>query len=55
MTILSGTADNADGTTSADGVVDLADTLAPVQWLLQTNALIPVSGQLSGLGRHLLR
>jgi hypothetical protein len=50
VTILSGTADNADGKTSADGVVELSDALAPVQWILQTNALIPVSGQLSGSG-----
>jgi hypothetical protein len=50
VTILSGTADNAEGTTSAEGVVELGDTLAPVQWVLQTNALIPVSGQLSGSG-----
>ena len=50
VTVMSGTAENAEGKTSADGVVQLADTLAPVQWILQTNALIPVSGQLTGSG-----
>jgi hypothetical protein len=50
VTILSGTAENSEGKTSADGVVELANTLAPVQWVLQTNALIPVSGELTGSG-----
>lgn len=48
--VLSGTADNADGATAASGVVDLAGALAPVQWVLQTNALIPVDGELTGSG-----
>lgn len=48
--VLSGTADNAEGATSASGVVELDGTLAPVQWILQTNALIPVSGDLTGSG-----
>jgi hypothetical protein len=50
VTVLSGTAENSEGKTSADGVVELANTLAPVQWVLQTNALIPVSGELTGSG-----
>ena len=50
VTVLSGTAENSEGKTSADGVVELANTLAPVQWSLQTNALIPVSGELTGSG-----
>jgi hypothetical protein len=48
--VMSGTADNAEGKTSAEGVVDLGDALAPVQWILQTNALIPVDGELTGTG-----
>ena len=48
--VMSGTADNADGKTSASGEVDLAGALAPVQWILQTNALIPVDGELTGSG-----
>lgn len=48
--VLSGTADNAEGATEASGVVDLAGALAPVQWVLQTNALIPVDGELTGSG-----
>lgn len=50
VTVLSGSAANAEGATSAEGVVQLADTLAPVQWILQTEAVIPVSGQLTGTG-----
>lgn len=46
--VLSGTVDNADGKTSADGVVDLSSTLAPVQWVLATNARIPVAGDMTG-------
>jgi hypothetical protein len=48
--VMSGTADNTEGATSASGVVDLANALAPVQWILQTNALIPVDGELTGTG-----
>lgn len=48
--VKSGTADNAEGKTSASGTVDLADTLAPVQWILQTNAKVPVDGELTGQG-----
>jgi hypothetical protein len=50
VTVLSGDAENAEGKTSADGVVEFSDTLAPVGWILQTNALIPVSGELTGTG-----
>ncbi len=46
--ILSGTIDNADGKTSSSGVVELSTTLAPVQWLLVTSALIPVAGEMTG-------
>jgi hypothetical protein len=46
----SGDIDNADGTTTGSGTVDLASAPAPVQWLLQTKAKIPVSGTMSGSG-----
>lgn len=44
----SGDIDNADGTTSASGTVDLAGAPAPVQWVLTSNARIPVSGSITG-------
>jgi hypothetical protein len=46
--VLSGTVDNADGATSSSGVVELSSTLAPVQWVLVTNARIPVAGEMTG-------
>lgn len=48
--VMSGTAENAEGAASASGTVDLNGTLAPVQWVLQTNALVPVEGELTGTG-----
>ncbi len=47
---LSGSFDNSDGSTSADGVVDVATAPAQVKWVLATSALIPVSGEMSGQG-----
>jgi hypothetical protein len=44
----SGEVDNADGTTSGAGTVDLAGAPAPVQWVLTSNARIPVSGSMTG-------
>ncbi|MDP1877106.1 MAG: hypothetical protein Q8M17_06070 [Actinomycetota bacterium] len=44
----SGDVDNADGDTSGSGVVDLAGAPDPVQWVLTTNARIPVEGSMSG-------
>lgn len=47
---LSGDVDNAAGDTASSGVVDLAGAPAPVQWVLVTNAKIPVSGEMTGAG-----
>ncbi len=47
--VLSGTVDNADGKTSAERRRRTRpSTLAPVQWVLSTNALIPVAGEMTG-------
>lgn len=50
LSFLNGTIDNPDGTTSGSGTVDLAAAPAPVQWVLQTKARIPVSGTMTGSG-----
>ena len=48
--VMSGEAPNGERTQEAAGTVKLGDTLAPVQWVLQTNAIIPVDGELTGDG-----
>lgn len=48
LPFLSGEVDNPDGDTSGSGTVDLAGAPAPAQWVLQSNARIPVAGQMSG-------
>lgn len=45
---LSGTVDSPEARTTGSGTVDLAAAPAPVQWVLQTQAKIPVSGSMSG-------
>lgn len=44
----SGDVDNAAGTTSGSGTVDLAGAPAPVQWVMTSNAKIPISGSVTG-------
>jgi len=49
LPILSGTVDNKEGVTSAEGEQSLS-SFAPLAWALKGRMLIPVSGQISGTG-----
>jgi hypothetical protein len=48
--VLGGTYANDEGTSSAEGVVSMSETLAPVSWVLTTAAVIPVDGSITGTG-----
>jgi hypothetical protein len=48
--VLGGTYGNDEGTSSAEGVITMSETLAPVSWVLTTAAVIPVDGSITGTG-----
>ncbi len=50
LPFMSGPIDNPAGDTKSAGDVDVSTAPAPVQWVLSTSALIPVSGEMSGEG-----
>jgi len=50
LPFMSGPIDNPAGDTASAGEVDVSTTAAPVQWVLSTSALVPVSGEMSGEG-----
>ena len=50
VTALSGTFDNAEAATSAEGIQDLSTLATPLSWGLQGDVLIPVAGSITGSG-----
>lgn len=47
---LSGTFDNAEAATSAEGVQDLSTLATPLAWVLQGDMVVPISGAITGTG-----
>jgi hypothetical protein len=48
--LLSGTFDNADGQSSAEGIENLADLPSPASWAVTGDMVIPVTGSITGDG-----